>query len=569
MKLRLAIASALLLTRHLNRTPFAQRIFAPFSAKFLAGIPANTRQKFDGKWHRKAKAQKAFYLGVGLISAATLIPFHPAALATDATPAPAVVNPQEKIAEATKDQPLSVVRVNCTTQAPDFLRPWSKHAPLQRRAVGAVLPGNRVLVTAELVANATYVELENADTGDKTPATVATVDYECDLALLVPSTENFLSSLKPLAIVEPSVGDDLAIWQLEANGTLLSTRALLTTAEVAQYPIADTALLLYRATSTLQPRDGSFSTPVVKDHALAGMLLRYNTHTQSADVIPAPVIEHFLKAASDKAGYAGFPRVGLTSSPLRDPQLRHYAGLSTGTGGIYVTAVTRGGAAEQAGLKVGDVIAAVGDNEVDRDGNYRDPHYGKVSVVNLLTTRHFQGETVPFQIFRDGKEKTLNVTLTHPPASKSLIEPYTIDKAPRYYVLGGLVFMELSRQFLKEWGPEWQKKAPERFVYYDRFQNDLFKDDPRQRIVILTQVLPSPCTVGYEDLSGLVVTKINGVPLKSLADIEAAAAKPLDGFHRIEFETHPREIVLDASQVSQIEPLLMKNYGLPAIKSPE
>jgi len=379
-----------------------------------------------------------------------------------------VVNKQEKIAEASKDQPLSVVRVNVTNQPYDFFRPWSKHPPYQRRAVGAVLPGNRVLVTGELVANATYVELEKADSGDKTPATVEVVDYECNLALVKPSTDGFLGDIKPLSITEPSIGDDLAIWQLEANGTLLSTRALLTTAEVFRYPIDDTSLLLYRLTSTLQPRDGSFTTPVVKGKELAGMLLRYDPRSQNADVIPAPVIQHFLKSADDKNGYIGFPRAGISYAPLRDPQLRRYAGLTNGNGGVYVTQIQRDGAAAKAGLQVGDVLTEIGDSPVDRDGNYHDSRYGKVSVIHILSTTHFQGEVVPLKIWRKGKEQILNVTLAHPAADKSIIEPYIIDRNPRYFILGGLVFQELSRQYIKEWGPEWGKKAPERFVYYDR-----------------------------------------------------------------------------------------------------
>ena len=150
--------------------------------------------------------------------------------------------------------------------------------------------------------------------------------------------------------------------------------------------------------------------------------------------------------------------------------------------------------------------------------------------------------------------------------SASIIEPYTIDKAPRFYILGGLVFQELSRQFLKEWGPEWTQKAPERFLYYDYYQRDVFKGDPRQRIVILSNVLPTPCTVGYEELNCLVVTSVNGVALKSLADIEAALARPMNGFHRIQLQGSPGEIVLDAAEVSAMEPALIRNYNLPAIK---
>jgi len=463
-------------------------------------------------------------------------------------------------------KPTSVVRVNVTSQAYDFLRPWSKRPPVQRRAVGAVLPDGRILTTGEQVANATYVELEKPDSGEKTPATVEVVDYECNLAIIKPAKAEFLDAFKPLALAEPSVGDDLAILQLENNGTVLNTRAVFTTAEVASYPQGDTSLLLYRATSSLQPRDSGFTSPVVKGGKLVGMLLSFDSRSQTADIIPAPVIRHFLKAASAKSGYVGFPRAGMYSTALRDPQLRRYAGLTNGTGGVYITEVRSGGPADKAGVRPGDVLLAIGGNAVDQDGNYVDPHYGKVSITHLLACERFDGEKVRFKLFRQGKELDCDVTLTHPDLSQLIIEPYTIDKAPRYYVLGGLVFQELSRQFLKEWGPEWVRKAPEKFLYYDCFQDELFKNDPRQRIVIMSNVLPSPCTVGYEELNCQVVTSINGVALKNLADIETALAKPVDGFHRIKVDGHPGELVLDAKEVTGIEAGLMRNYGLPSIK---
>ncbi|MDD5348898.1 MAG: PDZ domain-containing protein [Chthoniobacteraceae bacterium] len=461
---------------------------------------------------------------------------------------------------------VSVVRVNATSQPYDFLRPWSKRPPYQRRAAGAVLPGGRVLTTAEQVANATYLELEKPDSGEKSPATLEIVDYECNLALLKPADPAFLASFKPLTVGEASAGDDLAIWQLEANGTVLNTRALLTTVEVGEYPFGDTGMLLYRLTTSLQPRESGFTSPLVKAGALTGMLLRFDSRSQTADAIPAPVIRHFLQAASAKGGYVGFPHAGMHTAPLRDPQLRHYAGLANGTGGVYIRQVHPGGPADQAGVQKGDVLVAIGNNAIDQDGNYADPHYGKISIQHQISCANFDGAKVPFKIMRQGKEMTLPVTLRYQDPSQSIIEPFTVDKAPRYYVLGGLIFQELSRQFLKEWGSEWIHKAPERFLYYDAYQEELFRDDPRSRIVIMSNVLPSPCTVGYEELNCLVVTKINGVELKSLADIEPALAKPVEGFHHITFLGHPGEIVIDAAQAAAIEKPLMRNYGLPAIK---
>jgi hypothetical protein len=316
----------------------------------------------------------------------------------------------------------------------------------------------------------------------------------------------------------------------------------------------------------MQYRENSFTLPVVRDGGLAGLLMRYDQRSQTADLVPAPVIEHFLKAAQAKE-YSGFPRAGIAFAAMRDPQLRHYAGLNGGdAGGIYITEVVPKGPAAEAGVKAGDVLLAVDGRAVDQDGNYADERYGKLSVNNLLSTLHIDGDRALFKILRDGKPQEITVTLRQRRPEDRVIPPYTVDTQPRYYVLGGLVFTELSRQFLKEWGQDWAKKAPERFLYYDRYQGTLFQDG-QKRIVILTQVMPTPLTIGYEQINSLVVTKINDVPLKSLADVAAAVAKPLNGFHKIEFEDSPRVIYLDAAQVEQTAEKLRKAYGLPSLEN--
>ncbi len=102
------------------------------------------------------------------------------------------------------------MRVNVTGQPYDFVRPWQKKAPFSKRALGAVLPGGRVLVTADLVANQNYVELERAESGDKTAANVVVVDYEANLALLEPTDKKFLDGLTPLQLALDTVVGDRA-----------------------------------------------------------------------------------------------------------------------------------------------------------------------------------------------------------------------------------------------------------------------------------------------------------------------------------------------------------------------
>lgn len=493
---------------------------------------------------------------------AALLAFAP--LAVHAQEATKITKPAAVRAEEVPAKQLSVVRVNVTNQPWDFSRPWGKRPPYSRRAIGAVLPGNRVLVTAELVANANYVEFETAAGGQKAPATVEAVDYESNLALLKTDDAAFLKDILPLELITAAVGDMLSVWQLESNGNLLVTRGPMTTAEVSRYPGDESPFLIYRLTAPLQFRDSSFVLPVVKDGKLAGLLMRYDNTTNNADLIPAPIIQRFLADAA-AAPYEGFPRMGMAFSVTRDPQFRRYLGLNGTTGGIYVSDVLPGGSAAKSGLEKGDVILKVDGFPVDQDGNYNDPDYGKIAVTHLFSARHAVGDKVPFTIFRKGETKDLTVTLERRDPRSYVIEPYIIDRAPSFAIIGGFVLQELSRQYLKEWGNDWAKKAPSQFVYFDRMQNELFKDGPK-KIVFLSRVLPTGATVGYEDLGMLVVTKINDVTLQSLADVAGALAKSKDGLHKIEFDGEPTTIYLDAKAVAEEGEALRKKYRLPALQ---
>src|SRR5438477_86274 len=465
-----------------------------------------------------------------------------------------------------KQKPLSLVRVNVTGQPYDYFRPWQKKAPQSKRALGAVLSKGRVLVTADLVANQNYVELERAESGEKSAANVQVIDYESNLALLEPAEKNFLDGIAPLEIATDTVvGDRLAAWQLEPTGALVATEGLVTTIQMTHYPVDVGQFLTYRVSISMQYRENSYTIPLVKNNKLSGSLLRYDPRSQLIDAIPAPIITHFLKEAEGE-NYQGFPGVGFSFFPTRDPQLRKYAGQTGKPGGVYITNVEPNMPAMKAGMQVGDIVLAVGNHEIDQNGNYVDPLYGKIDFTNLISAHSYAGDVLQFQIQREGKPMELKVTLEHRDAKDYVSPPYALDDAPKYLVLGGLIFQELSRQYLKEWGPNWQREAPQRFVYLDRFQSELFPGEHR-RIVILSQVLPANNTIGYDEFSYLTVTKVNGKEIKSLNDLSDAVKQPIEGgFIKIETEEDPKQIELDAKSTDAEAPNLQENYGIPSLQ---
>jgi len=232
---------------------------------------------------------------------------------------------------------------------------------------------------------------------------------------------------------------------------------------------------------------------------------------------------------------------------------------------VYIAEVLSDGPAAKGSVEQGDVLLEVDNHPVDSDGNYKDEEYGKIAIAHLFSTKRYDGDGVKLTVFRKGAKKELTVTLKHRPVESYVIEPYVNDRAPKFYILGGLVLQELSRQYLKEYGADWQKKAPEQFVYYDRQQNELFKNGPK-KIVFLNRVLPSDLTIGYEELGQLIVTRINGVTIQSLADVPQALEQATDGLHKIEFDSEPRFIYLDAAAVAAAQGDFQRKYRLPAMQ---
>jgi hypothetical protein len=476
----------------------------------------------------------------------------------------AAPEPTPKEQPVSAEQKSSVIRVNSTNQGYDFLRPWNKQAPTSRRGLGILIDGGKILVTAELVTNSNYVELEKPDGGSKALAKVDVIDYEANLATLVPADPKFLDGVQPLeTTTDVKIGDKLSVLQLESSGTPVSTQALVTSVEIGRFALEDSGYLMFRMSCPLQFRDNSYTVPIVKDNKLVALLMRYDSRSQTIDGISSPVIEHFLKEAPNRP-YRGFPRAGLNFSSARDPQLRRYLKLQDSEGGVYVSQVDQSGPAAKAGIKEGDILLSIDDKQIDPDGNYMHPTYGKLSITHLTTTDAYVGQKVAMTIIRDGQRLSIPVELFRRSPDDYVVAPYSVGKSPRYFILDGLVFQELTRQYLREWGANWQKDAPQRLVYYDRFQSDLFPE--KRKIVFLSQILPTSDTVGYEQLNHLVVKTVNNKKIDNLDDLVDALKQPLDGFDKFEFEEDPHEIYLNSKQATESAPQLQKIYSLPALE---
>ena len=142
------------------------------------------------------------------------------------------------------------------------------------------------------------------------------------------------------------------------------------------------------------------------------------------------------------------------------------------------------------------------------------------------------GETMPVKVLRDGARLDLELTLRAMRPDQDRVPPYVFGRGPDYVIVGGLVFEELTRPYLGAWG-DWARRAPPRLLVEIDREPEEAGGEPK-RIVLLSSVLPDAANLGYQELRDLIVARVNGRLVTSLADLREAFGSPQGGFHVVD-----------------------------------
>lgn len=109
-----------------------------------------------------------------------------------------------------------------------------------------------------------------------------------------------------------------------------------------------------------------------------------------------------------EVGYVKKPYIGIVGRNVTEELAKEYDSKV----GIYVDTVTEGTPAEEAGLKVGDVITAIDDHEVKT-----------IQELNNYKAQNYEvGDTVTLKVYRDGKETEVELTLSEQPQEETTEE---------------------------------------------------------------------------------------------------------------------------------------------------
>ena len=484
---------------------------------------------------------------------------------TIAVPTSEQSNPSTEVTpvaeESAPELTASVMRINSTSQAWNPGQPWEKTPPFNLRSLGAIVAPDQILTTGEMVADATYIELESPDGSRTAQAKIVAVDYEANLALLTVKSDDdreaFFKDTKPLTLAKPPViGDVLGIFQVEDNGTTLLTNGTLQSVDVAESFLPNQSFLTYLVKASMQSAASSFTLPVLRDGELSGILMSYDSKDQISDVLSIDVISRFLANAKD-GEYKGFPSLGISASRTEDPSFRKFLKIQQEQGGLYIGKVRKGGAADLAGLKVGDVLVSAAGHAIDQRGYYEHPHYGSLFWGHIVRGEKSTGDEIALSILRDGEPMEFTATLTREEPMDRLVPEYQFDRAPNFLVKGGFIFQELTRPVLQAFGEDWSSRAPLNLL--DAYENPETFEGKAKRVIFLSGAIPTPATVGYERLQHLILKKVNGVEIGSMKTLIEAFEKPnADGLHSIEFMEEDFTVYLDETISTTVDSALLQ-----------
>ncbi len=455
----------------------------------------------------------------------------------------------------------TVLRVNSTIQSYSASQPWQKNSPRKRSGLGTLLKDNRVLTTAEMAANAIYLEFQTANKSETVPARVVAIDYEANLALLAPIKEvGFLSKLTPAEISPTSKpGDHIDILQLEQNGTVQMTNGVIRSMSLKSTFLPNRYFLTYQFKGSLQSASSSFTLPAFRDGKLTGLLTSYNSKEQISDILAIDVITKFLADAAD-GEYEGFPTLGVSYGTTEDQNFRAWLKLPADEGGLYLDLIAPNGSAEAGGLKKNDVLLSIDGQMIDRRGYYEHSDYGTLLWVHLIGAKKV-GEVLQAKVLRDGA--AIDIPITLKPRPLPLLNAHTYDQAPPYFIKGGIVFQELSTPYLRAYGKDWAKIAPLNLLDVLSSPEDYSKE--RRRVVVLTRVVASAATIGYDRISNHIVETVNGQPIPGLPELAKAFENlPENGVHKIETDKVPYQLYLDEKLADEVDQQFLQR-GLPGL----
>ncbi len=456
----------------------------------------------------------------------------------------------------------SVIKIFTVANTYDYDNPWQMRGQSKGTGSGCVIPGNRILTSAHVVSDSTFIQVKKAGDSKKYIARVSAISHESDLAIITVDESEFFNKVKPISIGKlPDVRDKVAVYGFPTGGDELSiTEGVVSRIEQRRYAHSNANLLTCQIDAAINP--GNSGGPVILNEKIIGVAFQASRGGENLGyMVPAPIIMHFLNDISD-GKYEGFPEIGIFFQKMESPDLRRKFGLKEPFSGVRVAALLQDSPA-RGSVKIDDIIMKIDGVDIANDGT-AEFRPGERTSLDYVVQRKYINDILNLKILRNGKEIDVKMRLSVSMNSTRLVPFEMYDTPPTYYINGGLVFEPLTKNYLQEWGNQWFFSAPSKLMNY--YINGV-RTENRKEVVLLTKVLADEINLGYHDLDNLVIVKVNGRNISDMDSLVKAFTENTGDYHII-IDDINRKIVINKKKSEHFGERILKRYRISKDRSP-
>ncbi|KAK3032289.1 hypothetical protein RJ639_036246 [Escallonia herrerae] len=420
----------------------------------------------------------------------------------------------------------AVVKVTCFSANPDFTRPWQREQECASSS-GFIVPGRRVLTCAHSVDHHTQVKLKRHGSDTTYTATVLAMAPESDIALLTVKDNAFWEGVKPVDFGDlPAPKDELIIAGYPMDREqLCAIRGTMSKARVVPYYHSGTKLLALQLNVVL--KGGNSGGPVFSVKGKCVGIAFQASETSVGEIIPVPIIKHFLQDFDKNGADTGVPSFGINWQEMENPDLRASMKMRSDQQGVLVTEILPR-YPESDMLKPYDVILSIDGVNIANDGTVPLSRGQRIDFSHLIT-RKFKGDKVQVKVLRDSEIREFTIKLS---CRKQFMPANTKGRPLSYYIIGGFVFTTLSIPYLR------------------------------------SMLLKADINNGYDEMAVVCnqVLTLNGKPVKSLKNLAVTVENCEEGFLKFLLE-NGKTVVLEAKAAKAATPDILKAHCISSAMS--
>lgn len=454
----------------------------------------------------------------------------------------------------------SVIQIFTFRQEPDWTAPWRFDAVQRAGGSGFVIKGKRIMTNAHVIGWNRQIVVRKYQDPRPYLAKVEFAAHDCDLAILKLEDESFFDDLPALEFGElPKVRSQVVTYGYPAGGEEISyTRGVVSRVEMSPYShIGNRRLLSVQTDAAINP--GNSGGPVIQDDRIVGVAFQGIPGLENTGFfIPPSLALRFLKDVED-GKYDGVPLAGIGITTLQNPAYRAMLKLPDNNLGAKVDRLRTGSSVAEV-LRPDDVILRIGEFPVASDSTIL--YQGNRVFCGVAFQLGQSGDSVPVEIWRDGKAQELPVKVESNPNDRT--EGNQHDLQPRYYVFGGLVFTPLSLDYMRDAGRDNTDTSGGTDLTYELFYRSReLPETARTEPVVLSSLLSDEVNANFTVRGYQLVDRINGIRIEKLEDAIRAFETSTNAYDLIEFGRRGVFECLNHADAVKANADILKTYGVP------